>query len=227
MLRLLRIAVLISVIVGVLMPIDSQAASKVAPKLSADAVAMLLATVIVLRAECNFSAYPDVRIADLVRSSGYRYEDFATGAKYAPLVKAKIDGAGTFIQSMGLKEACKGMVEAVSMFWPQLVSRQTQPATQAGSTTKLSNDDTAMMLASFVMLGKQCSYPFNPNSDLQGYVQSFGQNITDYMPDGSQSELMESKLAILAVRLRKGDKASACRTLETSSRQKWPGLFQE
>jgi hypothetical protein len=93
-----------------------------ASSISADEMAMLLATLIIAGSSCGLET-TDVPLNVAVRRYGFDLVDFLPDGRYAPIVERKARKAREFVQGMGKPAGCQGLVETVQRFLPEIVRK--------------------------------------------------------------------------------------------------------
>jgi len=93
-----------------------------ASSISADEMAMLLATLIIAESSCGLET-TDVPLNVAVRRYGFNVVDFLPDGRYAPVVELKARKAREFIQGTGRQFGCQGLIETVQRFLPEIVRK--------------------------------------------------------------------------------------------------------
>jgi hypothetical protein len=102
-------------------PADAKLFTKPKDKISADDMAMLLATLVAAQLSCGLKLkdYPPLNV--VVARYGFNYPDFLPGSLYAPVVEVKMKKAKEFIDAMGRSSGCQAIIDTVRRFFPELV----------------------------------------------------------------------------------------------------------
>jgi hypothetical protein len=93
-----------------------------ASSISADEMAMLLATLIIAESSCGLEI-TDVPLNVAMRRYGYNVVDFLPDGRYAAIVELKARKAREFIQGTGKQFGCQGLIETVQRFLPEIVRK--------------------------------------------------------------------------------------------------------
>jgi hypothetical protein len=93
-----------------------------ASSISADEMAMILATLIIAQGSCGLET-TDVPLNVAVRGYGFNVVDFLPDGRYAPVVELKARKAREFIQGTGKQFGCQGLIETVQRFLPEIVRK--------------------------------------------------------------------------------------------------------
>jgi hypothetical protein len=93
-----------------------------ASSISADEMAMLLATLIIAESSCGLEI-TDVPLNVAMRRYGYNVVDFLPDGRYAVIVELKARKAREFIQGTGKQFGCQGLIETVQRFLPEIVRK--------------------------------------------------------------------------------------------------------
>jgi hypothetical protein len=93
-----------------------------ASSISADEMAMLLATLIIAESSCGLEI-TDVPLNVAMRRYGYNVVDFLPDGRYAAIVELKARKAREFIQGTGKQFGCQGLIETVQRSLPEIVRK--------------------------------------------------------------------------------------------------------
>lgn len=102
-------------------PRDAELFIKPKDKISADDMAMLLASLVAAQLSCGLKVkdYPPLNV--VVARYGFNYPDFLPGNLYAPVVEVKMNKAKEFIDAMGKSRGCQAVIDTVRRFFPEVV----------------------------------------------------------------------------------------------------------